>query len=104
MELRTYTLVDADALDRYVSNFWPLHIQSLRKYGIIVHGVWTEHESDGARVVALVGYAPGDDPAQLAETYRRSPDFALDHEDFDVELIASMHAVVLDPIPSSPLR
>jgi len=104
MELRTYTLADEDALQRYVSGFWPRHIQTLRRYGITVHGVWTEASSDGRRVVALVGYPPDSDPLHLAESYRTSVDFVEDHALFDASLIISTQTVRLDPIASSPLQ
>lgn len=104
MELRTYTLTDDDALQRYVSAFWPRHIESLRKYGITVHGVWTDPGSAGRRVVALIGYPPGSDPLELAQSYGASVDFDDDHADFDISLITSTHTIVLDPIPSSPLQ
>lgn len=104
MELRTYTLADEQALQRYVSSFWPRHIQSLRKYGITVHGVWTEPDPGVLRVVALIGYPPGSDPLRLAEKYASSPEFVDDHRDFDVSSIRSTHTVPLEPIASSPLQ
>lgn len=104
MELRTYTLADENALQRYVSGFWPSHIQTLRTYGITVHGVWTEASSNGWHVVALIGYPPDSDPLQLAESYYTSVDFVEDHALFDVSLITSTQTVRLDPIASSPLQ
>lgn len=104
MELRTYTLADEDALQRYVSGFWPRHIQTLGRYGITVHGVWTEASPHGRHVVALIGYPPDSDPLHLAESYRTSVDFAEDHALFDVSSIISTRTVRLDPIASSPLQ
>ena len=104
MELHTYTLGSADALRRYTTHFWPRHIQSLRKHGITVHGVWIDAGADGHRVIALIGYPPGSDPAQLAEIYRGSSDFAEDHADFDVSLVTSAQTTTLEPIQSSPLQ
>jgi hypothetical protein len=104
MELRTYTLVSAEALRQYTTSFWPRHIRSLRTHGITVHGVWIDARADGDRVTALVGYPPGSDPATLAEAYRGSADFVADHADFDISLITSAHTEVLEPIPSSPLQ
>lgn len=104
IELRTYTLATADALRQYTVNFWPRHIQSLRKHAITVHGVWIDTSSEAHRVVALVGYPPADDPARLVETYRDSNDFAADHADFDVSLIISTDTATLEPISSSPLQ
>lgn len=99
MELRTYTLVSADALHHYTTGFWPRHIQSLRKHGITVHGVWVGAGTDVHRVFALVGYPPGGDPVRLAESYRDSCEFKEDHADFDISLIASTHTERLEPIP-----
>ena len=105
MELRTYTLASAEALHHYTTNFWPRHIKSLRKHGITVQGVWIDARgTDGHRVIALIGYAPGNDPARLAESYRDSPDFDGDHADFDSSLITSTQTKTLVPIPGSPLR
>ncbi|MDX1878031.1 NIPSNAP domain-containing protein [Mycolicibacterium sp. 141076] len=103
MELRTYTLADAAALESYVSTFWPRHIRTLRNYGIIVHGVWTDPESSEPRVIALVDYSGGD-PGALAEIYRRSADFVDDHRHFDASLIVTTHTQTLQPIASSPLQ
>ncbi|BDX35273.1 hypothetical protein TUM20985_58200 [Mycobacterium antarcticum] len=104
MELRTYTLANAEALRQYTRDFWPRHVDTLRRYGIVVHGVWTDVAFDGFRVMALVGYRPGDDPARLAEVYARSADFIADHVDFDVSLIVSRQVRILEPIPCSPLQ
>jgi hypothetical protein len=104
MELRTYTLASAEALRAYTQVFWPRHLATLRRYGIIVHGVWIDHGGDGHRVVALVGYRSGEDPAQLAATYGRSADFITDHADFDVALVVSTDVRILESIPGSPLQ
>ncbi|MGA5465055.1 NIPSNAP domain-containing protein [Mycobacterium sp. NPDC050041] len=103
-ELRIYTLADAAALHRYTTIFWPRHIHTLRRHGIVVHGVWVDTTADGHRVVALVGYPPGEDPTRRAEGYRASRDFAEDHADFDVSSIISEQTVTLEPITASPLR
>jgi hypothetical protein len=104
MELHTYTLASDDALRRYTTHFWPRHIQSLRKHGITVHGVWIDGGADTRRVIALVSYPPGSDPARIAEIYRSSCDFAEDHADFDGDLITSAQTARIEPIPSSPLE
>jgi len=104
MELRTYALANAEALRKYTQDFWPRHIHTLRRYGITVHGVWTDVGSEGHRVMALVGYRQGDDPSRLAEDYRDSADFVEDHANFDVSLIMSTQVTILEPIPGSPLQ
>lgn len=103
MELRTYTLADADALESYVAEFWPRHIRTLRRYGITVHGVWTEPSAHEFRVMALVGYSGGD-PSIPAESYRSSDDFVEDHRQFDSALIVATYVQTLQPIASSPLQ
>ncbi|MBI3228519.1 MAG: NIPSNAP family protein [Mycolicibacterium cosmeticum] len=102
LELRTYSLANEAARRQYTSEFWPRHIVSLGKYGITVHGVWTDTAPDGHRVVALIGYRSGEDPQRLAEEYRNSADFADDHAVFDTALITSVHTVTLEPIAGSP--
>ncbi|BBY18639.1 NIPSNAP domain-containing protein [Mycolicibacterium litorale] len=104
VELHTYTLASAEALRQYTTHFWPRHIESLRKHGITVQGVWIDGAPDGHRVVALVEYPPGANPARLADIYRHSVDFTEDHADFDMSLITSTHTVRLQSIPSSPLQ
>lgn len=104
MELHTYTLVSSDALRLYTTHFWPRHIQSLRKHGIVIHGVWIDVGTSKYQVIALVGYPPSNDPARSAEIYRASTDFAEDHADFDISLITSTQMTTLAPIPSSPLQ
>lgn len=102
LELRTYSLANEAARRQYTSEFWPRHIVSLGKYGITVHGVWTDTAPDGHRVIALIGYRDGADPQRLAEDYRNSTDFADDHAVFDTALITSVHTVTLEPIAGSP--
>ncbi|TFV55810.1 NIPSNAP domain-containing protein [Mycobacterium sp. PS03-16] len=104
MELRTYSLASRDALRHYVDVFWPRHIRTLGRYGITVHGVWTDTTSDANDVIALIGYPPGADPLRLAQRYRASSDFARDHADFDTTLIVSTRVTALQPIAASPLR
>ncbi|PND55620.1 NIPSNAP domain-containing protein [Mycobacterium sp. ENV421] len=103
MELRTYALADTAALEGYVSEFWPRHIRTLGKYGIIVHGVWTEPSVAEPRVLALVDYSSGD-PGALAERYANSEDFIEDHRQFDPSLIVATHTRTLEPIAGSPLQ
>jgi hypothetical protein len=99
IEMRTYTVANADALRHYTTLFWPRHIQSLGKYGIIVHGVWTDTTAPEHRVIAMVGYPPGGDAQRIIESYQRSRDYIEDHANFDLTLITSVHVATLEPIP-----
>jgi hypothetical protein len=98
LELRTYSLANEAARRQYTEQFWPRHIRSLAKYGITVHGLWTDTATDGHRVVALIGYRAGEEPHRLADAYRAGTDFTADHADFDVALITAVHTVTLEPV------
>jgi hypothetical protein len=102
-QLRIYTLKTADALERYATVHWPRHIPSLRAFGISTRGIWTEHDLDAHRLIALVSYPDGADPADLTAAYMASPEFAADMEGFDVDNIVDVSEILLDPTASSPL-
>jgi hypothetical protein len=111
--MNNYTTIDGHRHDRTAhvhsgqrgwtprlhERFWPRHIQSLGKYGIIVHGVSTDTSAPEPRVVAMVGYPPGGDAQRIIQSYRKSRDFIEDHADFDLSLITSVHVATLEPIP-----
>lgn len=103
IELKTYTLVSADAVAKYTNEFWPGHIRSLHEYGITIHGLWTDAHADSHRVIALVEYPASRDPAEAAKRYRGSQDFVDDHADFDVRLITDEQTVRLQAVAASPL-
>lgn len=98
MELKTYTLVDADAVAKYTNEFWPRHIQSLHEYGITIHGLWTDANARSNRVMALVEYPPDEDAEEAANRYRASKNFVDDHADFDVHLITDEQTIQLDAV------
>lgn len=103
IELKIYTLVDAEALAKYTTEFWPRHIHSLHEYGIIVHGLWIDAHADSHRVIALVEYPHGEDPGEAADRYRAGQNFLDDHADFDVRLITDEQTVRLQAVAASPL-
>lgn len=102
-QLRTYTLRTADALEHYATVHWPRHIPSLRAFGVTTHGIWTQLNPDAHRLVALISYLDGADPAVVASAYMASPEFAADMEGFDVANIASVEELLLTPAAASPL-
>lgn len=104
MELKTYTLVDAEAVAKYTAEFWPRHIQSLLEYGITIHGLWTEGHANSNRVIALVEYPHDENPSEAANRYRASQNFVDDHADFDVQLIKDEQTTRLYPVAASPLQ
>lgn len=103
IELKTYTLVNTEAVAKYTSEFWPRHIQSLREYGITIHGPWIDAHAESNRVIALVEYPRNEDPSEAANRYRASQNFVDDHADFDVQLITNEQTVRLQAVAASPL-
>jgi hypothetical protein len=102
-QLRIYTLKTADALERYATVHWPRHIPSLRAFGITTRGIWTEHDGDAHRLIALISSPNGADPADLITAYMASPEFAADMDGFDVNNIVNVSEILLDPTAASPL-
>lgn len=103
-ELRTYTLGTAEALEQYATVHWGRHIDSLAKFGITTHGIWTEHGDGTHRLLALVSYPPGVDPEQRTRDYMSSAEFASDMVGFDMHNFVSVESTVLEPTASSPLH
>ncbi|WP_111509622.1 hypothetical protein [Mycobacterium kyogaense] len=52
-----------------------------------MHGVWVDVDPTRHRVLALIGYPLGTDPALAAERYRASADYVDDHAGFDMSLV-----------------
>jgi hypothetical protein len=102
LQLRIYTLRSAPALDRYVTIHWARHIPSLAKFGVTTHGVWTQRDDGDHRLVALISYPAGADPAALTRDFMASPEFASDMEGFDPEDIVAVDAMLLEPTAFQP--
>ena len=102
-QLRIYTLRTAGALRDYATVHWPRHIPSLRAFGVTTHGIWTDHDPDGHRLVALIAYPDGADPGEVAAAYMASPEFAADMQGFDVSNILNVEELLIDPAAASPL-
>jgi hypothetical protein len=102
-QLRTYTLRSAQALERYATVHWARHVPSLATFGVTTHGIWTQHGNDDHRLIALISYPDGADPAALARDFMASPEFAADMEGFDPEDIVAVDSLLLEPTVSSPI-
>jgi NIPSNAP len=103
-QLRIYTLRSARALDSYAAVHWARHVPSLAKFGVTTHGIWAQRGDDDHRLVALISYPHGADPAALARDFMASPEFASDMEGFDPDDIVAVDSMLLRSAPSSPLR
>jgi hypothetical protein len=101
-EMRIYTLKSAEAATAY-REIWIKHIESLKAFGIVTHGVFTV-ASDPAKVVALVNYPEGVDPKAASDRYMASDLFKEDMAGFDFTWFSSVEATLLIPESFSPLQ
>jgi hypothetical protein len=102
LQLRIYTLRSAPALDRYAAIHWARHIPSLATFGVTTYGVWTQRGDDDHRLVALISYPDGADPAALTREFMGSAEFAADMEGFDPDDIVAVDAMLLEPTAGQP--
>ena len=82
---RVYTLRSREALQQYAVVHWDRHLATFTKFGVTVHGVWTDRDDGGHRLVALISYPPSVDPEHLTHQIMTSPEFAADMAGFDVD-------------------
>ena len=104
LQLRIYTLRSPDALRRYATVHWARHLATFASFGVATHGVWTESDGAGTRLVAIVGYPPGVDPDQLTRHIMASPQFAADMAGFDVDDVMDVQTTLLEPTSFSPIH
>jgi hypothetical protein len=102
-QLKTYTLRTTEALHRYATVHWPRHIVSMRKFGVTVHGFWTDDQAGTHRLIALLSFRADVDPAAFLAAYVAGPELAADMEGFDVDDILGVEDLLLDPVAGSPL-
>jgi NIPSNAP len=103
-QLRIYTLRSAEALNQYATINWARHIPTFQGFGVTTHGVWTERGGNANRLVALIAYPNGADPAELASEVMASPEFAADMDGFDPQDIVAVDFIPLDATGSSPIQ
>jgi len=103
-QLRIYTLRSAEALKQYATIHWARHIPTFQGFGVTTHGIWTEHGGNTNRLVALISYPNGADPAELASEVMTSPEFAADMEGFDPQNIVAVNSTLLDATGPSPIQ
>lgn len=96
-QLRIYTLRSAEALHRYATVHWARHTATFESFGVTTHGVWTERADGRNRLVALIRYPAGADPAELTRQIMASPEFATDMAGFDTGDIIDVQSILLDP-------
>lgn len=101
-ELRTYTLKSVEAAESY-RTIWIKHIESLKAFGIVTQGVFTVPDAP-TRIVALVAYPEGTDPAEATARYMESDLFKADMAGFDFSDFSSVVPTLLAPTSFSPLK
>jgi len=101
-ELRTYTLKSIRAAEVYRA-IWIKHIESLKAFGIITHGVFSVPDAM-TKVIALVSYPEGSDPEEVGTRYMASDLFKADMAGFDFSDFISIEATPLAPETFSTLR
>jgi hypothetical protein len=103
-QLRIYTLRSPEALKRYAMVHWARHLTTFMTFGVTTHGVWTERSGGANRLIALIRYPPGADPAQLTRNIMSSPEFAADMAGFNADEIVDVQSALLDPTSFSPIH
>ncbi|HKV20178.1 MAG TPA: NIPSNAP family protein [Mycobacterium sp.] len=103
-QLRIYTVMSRDALQRYATVHWARHLRTFEAFGVATHGVWTERGDGANRLVALIRFPDGADAEELTRRIMASPEFAADMAGFDVDEIVDVQSVLLDPTDFSPIH
>jgi NIPSNAP len=103
-QLRIYTVRSVEALEQYASVHWARHVASFKAFGVKTHGVWTESDGGANRLVALISYEDGADPAQITRNYMTSQEFVADMDGFDPNEIVDVHTLLLSAAPYSPIH
>ena len=103
-ELRQYTLRSKEALDTYMNQVYPRHIDSFPLFGIEPHGVWTVKDGAESQAFVLVSYPEGEDPSEVVRRYMGSSEFAEETEGWDRSNIVAVQSTILTPSTSSPLK
>jgi hypothetical protein len=102
-QIKTYNLRTSEALQKYATVHWPRHLTSMPQFGAAVHGFWTDDQPSAHRLVALLSFQEGVDPAGFLAAYVASPELAADMEGFDVTDILGVEDLSLESVAGSPL-
>ena len=103
-ELRQYTLRSKEALDIYMTQVYPRHLDSFPLFGIEPHGVWTVKGIAEPQAFVLVSYPEGEDPGEVVRRYMGSAEFAEETRGWDRSNIVAVQSTILTPSPTSPLK
>src|ERR1035441_349899 len=101
-ELRTYHLRTRTATEAF-GRVWVDHVESLRKYGIEIHGVFTSPSKHNA-VIALVSYVEAIDQQKTENQFVRATEFRADMAGFDEGQIIRRDDLLLHPLQVPTLQ
>ena len=99
-----YKLRTKEAVDFYMENIYPCHLNSFPLFGIEARGFWTAQEDVEPRLLVLASYAAGEGSGEVARRYMQSTEFADDIRNFNVSDIVGVESTILIPSISSPLK
>lgn len=103
-EICQYILRSNEALDIYMNQVYPSHLDSFPLFGIEPHGIWTVKDSAEPQAFVLVSYKEGEDPEEVVRRYMESPEFAEETKNWDRSNIVAVQSTILVPSASSPLK
>lgn len=90
-ELRAYTLRTREALNDYVNEVYPSHLESFPLFGIAADG-FVDRQGGGRAPVFRAGLlCAGTEPGEVVRRYMQSAEFAEDIRDFDVSDILDVN-------------
>ncbi len=95
-QLRIYTLTDKNTAEKYVTEHWTKHIESLPKFGVQVKGVWIGKTSESEnQVIAIISFSDDANIKEIDERYMKSKEFADDMAGFDKSKITNVESKVM---------
>ena len=103
-ELRQYTLRSKEALDVYMNQVYPRHLDSFPLFGIAPHGIWTVRDSVEPQAFVLVSYPESEDPGEVVRRYMESAEFVEETKNWDQSNIVAVQSTILTPSATSPLK
>jgi hypothetical protein len=103
-QLRIYTLNDEQSLNVYRDEIYPRHVESLQRFDIAIHGIWSSPDDPAHKLYVLASYPDGTDLAAREQAYMQSREFLDDMRGFAVSSIVDVTSIELAPSDASPLR
>ncbi len=95
-QLRVYTLTDKNIAEKYFTEHWTKHIQSLPKFGFQFKGVWIGNTPETEnQVISLVSFPDDANIDKMTERYMKSQEFDDDMAGFDRSKITNVETKIM---------